>query len=267
MNRKLIRSLMLILVLAGCSNLSTGDQLLDEMIIPTGKLKNIHVEISDGELLLEKSDNSDLKVLHYSDPEISSVIDQNLDTIFLDFGRGKIQHKAVINLPEDMNINITSFNADIYLNGLSAEADIISSAGNISLQNFQGHARLRAGRGDIYIEGGSGDLVLIGEHGLLSIKDFQGPISATTIMGEITFIAAENPEGDIHLESDHAPVIAILPEISNYQAMINSSGGIVLCSGNFISRTPTGCTGTTGESENLFEIRTVSGRIDFKILP
>ncbi len=93
------------------------------------------------------------------------------------------------------------------------------------------------------------------------------PLSMTTIMGNIQFEGAENSPGDVLLEVDHGPVQATLPDNSDYQVLINSASGEIVCSGGNIKRTISGCEGSTGDGSGVLKIRTVSGRIEFQILP
>jgi hypothetical protein len=195
------------------------------------------------------------------------VINISDETLNVDFSGSQSNNSLIVSIPEGLFLLVKSFSADIHLNEIAGKADIFSTAGKIRLSNFQGDANLRAGRGDIIVAGGEGNLVLIGEHGTLSVEQFNGSVSITTIMGEIIYSAAENSSGEIHLESDHAPIQANLPSSTDYQIKINSSGGVIVCAGKTLSRTSTGCTGKTGSGTEVFEIRSVSGRIDFTILP
>ena len=88
----------------------------------------------------------------------------------------------------------------------------------------------------------------------------------TTIMGKIEYIGDVNSIGSINLETDHGPVNASLPENTNYQINVNTTSGVVTCSGDNIRNTPTGCLGETGYALETFNIRTVSGRINLQIL-
>ena len=187
------------------------------------------------------------------------------DTLNVDFSDSQSNDNLILSMPEGLFLLVKSSRADIHLHEISGKADIHSSDGKISLTNFQGDAHLRTGRGGIFVTGGEGNLVLIGEYGTLSVKQFNGPVSMTTIMGDIKYSAVENTSGEIHLETDHAPIQADISSSTDYQIKINSSGGVIVCAGSTLSRTSTGCIGKTGDGTEVFEIRSVSGRIDFNI--
>jgi hypothetical protein len=266
MKLKLILLLALGYTLIGCSNAPDNDNILIEQLYPADSIEIIQIELGQGSLSFRSSTENVIQIslnTTTNDPMIS-ISDETLN---VDFSDSQSNNSLILSIPEGLFLLVNTYSADIHLNEISGTADIHSSAGKISLIDFQGDAQLRTGRGDIIITGGEGNLVLIGEHGTLSVEQFNGSVSMTTIMGEIIYSASENSSGEIHLETDHAPIKANIPLSTDYEININSSGGVIVCAGSTISRTSTGCTGKTGEGTDVFEIRSVSGRIDFNILP
>ena len=171
-----------------------------------------------------------------------------------------------IDLPKNINLEIEGFDVNMRLIGLEGNITVRNTAGDLTLDDFWGEANLWSGRGDIKVNGGQGKVVVIGEHGTLHVAQFAGPVSMTTIMGNILFEGAENSEGDVLLEVDHGPIQAALPDNTDYQVLIDSASGEIVCSGGNIKRTISGCEGSTGDGSGVLKIRSVSGRIEFRIL-
>jgi len=253
-------------ILIACSNQPENDSVLIDQLYPADNLEVIQIELGQGSLTINSSPK-DLIQISLNTTTIEPVISISDETFNVDYSDSQLKDSLIVSIPEGLFLLVKSFSADIHLNGIIGTTDIHSSAGEINLSNFQGDARLRADRGNIIVSGGEGNLVLIGEHGTLSVEQFNGSVSMTTIMGMIIYSAPENGSGEIHLETDHAPIQANLPSSTNYQIKINSSGGVIVCAGNTLSRTSMGCIGKTGEGTEVFEIRSVSGRIEFNILP
>jgi len=172
-----------------------------------------------------------------------------------------------IKIPAGIILDIKAFDVNIDLVELDGNSTIRNTAGNITMMDTIGETYLWAGRGDIIITRGEGQAVVIGEHGALTVSGFSGSVLMTTIMGHIQFTGIENNSGDILLEVDHGSVQAVLPDKTNYQIAVDSASGDVVCLGGDLQRTITGCTGSTGDGVGILRIRTVSGRIEFQILP
>jgi hypothetical protein len=113
---------------------------------------------------------------------------------------------------------------------------------------------------------GGGELVVIGEHGVLSVDEFDGNLLMTTIMGTINYLAAAGAHGTVSLESDHGPVEVLLPESANLDIWVNTTSGYVTCLGPKLDQTVDGCVGVIGQGMGELVVRTVSGRVDLKVL-
>ena len=223
--------------------------------------------MNKGQILVKKAAVDQILIKGITHQPGDLTITKDKGTLFLVHEESTTRDQIEIHLPGEILLDIQAFNVNIELNGLIGYANIRNTAGDISLNDYKGEAYLWAGRGDIEVTGGEGKAVVIGEHGSLSVSQFFGPISMTTIMGNIQFRGAENTSGDILMEIDHGSVQAVLPENTNYQIAIDTASGDLVCLGGDLQRTITGCTGSTGNGVGFLRIRTVSGRIEFQILP
>jgi len=232
------------------------------------EITEILIEIEGGTIDIQGEEWESISLTHPTSITADKIkINQGTYALHIEQSSPADDQTLKLNIPSSMRVQVKTFTGQILLTGKINLVDISTTAGDIHLEDFQGGGIIRSGRGDIKVTGGDGDLKVIGEHGSLSVKEFQGPLSISTIMGKIEYSSPELPMGEIQLEADHGPVTASLSQQSDYQIEINSAGGIVICSGESTSRTPTGCTGMTGLASEQFQIRTVSGRIDFSILP
>lgn len=220
-----------------------------------------------GQILVTESTGDQIQIKGKAQEPNNLTIMQNGTSLELKYQESTKNDQFEINLPAGILLEIEAFDADINLEGLNSYTNIRNTAGNITLNDTSGENFLWAGRGDIKINRGEGQAVVIGEHGTLTVSQFSGPVSVTTIMGHIQFTGAENNSGDILLEVDHGSVEAQLPDSSRYQIAINSAGGEIVCQGGNLQRTITGCIGYTRDGIGNLSIRSVSGRINFQILP
>ena len=256
----------ILLLLSSCSNIQDTSLTFDDHY-PIGEISIIKIQMNKGQILVKKSavDQILIKGTTHQPEDLS--ITQDEGTLVLVYEESTTRDQLEIHLPGEISLDIQAFNVDIELNGLIGNTNIRNTAGDITLNEYKGETYLWAGRGDIKVAGGEGKAVVIGEHGSLSVSQFSGPVSMTTIMGNIQFRGAENTSGDILMEVDHGSVRAELPRTSSYLITIDSASGEIVCRGGNLERTITGCTGSTGDRSGILHIRTVSGRIEFLILP
>jgi hypothetical protein len=88
----------------------------------------------------------------------------------------------------------------------------------------------------------------------------------TTIMGTIKYSGVENAAGIVKLESDHGPVEARMPENAHFDIQVRTTSGYVTCLGTGLAQTVAGCEGVIGDGTGELDIRTVSGRVDLKVI-
>ncbi|NQS92224.1 MAG: hypothetical protein HQ574_07410 [Chloroflexi bacterium] len=257
----------ILLFLSSCSLFSPVDLVTRQEYFPAAEISTVQLFIGKGELEITRTNGFEIQVTSSTGTGFSPAITDTGSTLVLDFEDTTAGDSLSIQLPDGLLLEIQSYAADIRLIDLSGQLTVRNTAGDIILEGFQGETSLWAGRGDIAITGGTGKTVLIGEHGKLLVEGFSGPVSMTTIMGQIGFQGPENSSEPIQLEADHGSITASLPEISDHQIEINSAGGIIVCAGGNLERTINGCVGSTGSGLGKFKIRTVSGRIEFRILP
>ena len=254
------------LLLSCCSGVQGKSLIIDEQL-STDEIDSVRILMDRGQIKVTKSADDLIWI---------NATAQQPDHFTFTQGEGSLEIKNEDSTPEDylhikipagIILDIIAFDTNIDLVELEGNTNIRTTAGNITMLDTIGETYLWAGRGDIKINRGEGQAVVIGEHGALTVSEFSGPVSITTIMGHIQFTGIENNSGDILLEVDHGSVQAVLPDKTNYQIAVDSASGDVVCLGGDLQRTITGCTGSTGDGVGILRIRTVSGRIEFQILP
>ena len=255
------------ILLSSCLYQPLAGEVSTESIFPAEDISIIQIELGQGDIFLELSENNEITISDNIQRKNKPTISISEGIMLVELDNSLREDLLRLTIPESLELILETYQANVELLEISGKATIKSTAGNIRLSGFTGEAQLRTGRGNITVEGGQGKLILIGEHGLLTVRGFHGPVSISTIMGGIDFTAPPRTEGEIHLESDHAPVTARLPEDSDYRIEIKSSGGQVYCTGASLIRTTAGCSAETGSGRDSFEIRTVSGKIIFMIDP
>jgi len=176
------------------------------------------------------------------------------------------QDEIILRVPDGMTLNIQTFQGDVELKNLRGTVQVRSTAGRIDFQSFTGKALLWAGRGDIHVADGQGEIVLFGEHGSLSTEGFEGSLSMTTIMGALNYADPGDAHNFVQLESDHGPVEVFLARNTNSKVAVSTTSGLVTCTGEGFSKTYNGCSGIIGAGEGEITIRTVSGRVDLKVV-
>ena len=254
-------------LIASCQS-PPSDQYQVEAFFDSSQITEIVIEIQDGDVRIDGSDSDSLQLALSSSTELSDPY-QLIDTKLLITIPDSVPEDSIdLTLNGTPELTIRSFDGQITLINVGGIIDARSTAGSIELIGFSGQkATLWAGRGDISVDGGSGEAIVIGEHGVLVVSSFDGPVSVNTIMGSILYSGMDNLAGDIVLEADHGPIQVELPEPTDYSIEVYSASGDVVCAGKSMEQISNGCRGKTGTGSESFRIRTVSGRIDFRILP
>jgi len=231
-----------------------------------GEIQHVRVKLPDGSLIVEGVEGSDLSYsasLAYPD---SLQLTQQGEELLLALEKGSMHDEIIFHLPAEIEFSVDTFQADVEIRGPVDQLDVRSSAGTITLNGFDGQGSFWAGRGDIVVNSGSGDLVLIGEHGILSVDNFDGVLSMSTIMGTLEYYGLENDMNTVALEVDHGPVRVVLPESANQSVSVTTTSGLVTCNGPGLSQTVDGCQGQLGLGSGKLIIRTVSGRVDLRVV-
>jgi DUF4097 and DUF4098 domain-containing protein YvlB len=266
MNRQIFLSLLLSLIVSSCLK-SASDPVVIEHYIPSEGISSVLIEMDSGQINLVRGSEEKITVTSTSAEPDSLLVSQEDNVLnLMNEGSGSADI-LTLQVPDGLSFYIKTFSADSHLQRLKGQVKIRSTAGDIQLNSFTGSALLWAGRGNVSVLNGQGDLVVIGEHGELTVEGFSGSVSMTSIMGKIQFLGSDQRTGPIHLETDHGPVQAALPESSSYHIKVNTTSGKVTCSSPTIIKTPNGCEGIIGEGEKEFNIRTVSGRVDLSLIP
>jgi DUF4097 and DUF4098 domain-containing protein YvlB len=253
-------------LLGGCTALPPTQNQIFERQYTAEEISEINVDLQAGQINLVGGDSTEI-ILNASLANLDSIIEEHQDTILnLTFPESEIGDVITFQVPLGVVLNINTFSAGVTVIDFFGQVDISSVAGDVVLDAFTGDALLWAGRGDVDILYGQGDVVVIGEHGTLSVSGFDGDVSMTTIMGTLKFLGAESANGSAFLESDHGPVEVLLPETANFDIQVNTTSGYVTCLGSELSQTVSGCEGIIGEGTESLAVRTVSGRVDLKVI-
>ncbi len=249
-------------LLASCQSPTENKSFYSETI-PASELAALRVMLDAGELSVAGSTADQIQFSSSTDCQV--MIEQK--TLVVDCQSSESGDIISLDLPSTLPLEIESYNARVILKDAIKSIQVKNTAGSTFLENFQGDAALRAGRGDITVNGGKGSLEFFSEHGSLNVSGFSGPTSMATIMGEILYQGGSASSFPINLEADHGSITALIPTSSSYQIRANTAAGEAVCLGGDFRQTTSGCLGTTGTGNEIFNIRTVSGRIEIQILP
>ncbi|MFL7814168.1 MAG: DUF4097 family beta strand repeat-containing protein [Anaerolineales bacterium] len=261
--RKLILLLMVgVGFLASCRQ-PTSDPPTYTYQIPTANLDIVSIFLDAGELSVAGSTSAEIRISSTTDCETETTG----KTLEVDCQHMEKGDKISMDLPRSLELEIESYQANISLKGSVKTVQVKNTAGDNIWEDFVGNSSLWAGRGDISVKGGEGSLEMFSEHGSITVSGFNGVCSLATIMGNINFQAIYEGVSPINLESDHGTISALLPSNSNYRIRANTASGDVICLGGNLRLKDSGCQGSTGPGKGMFEVRTVSGRIELRILP
>jgi len=257
--------LLILLIAVGCRPFGKVEVFTVDKVFETGKFSQMVVEIPNGRVSIFQSEDSRISLLaKLANPE-NLIISQAEPVLSISLDKGKDQDEITLYIPAEMVIKVSTFSADITIEAVKGLANVRSTAGDISLASFSGQAQLWAGRGNVAVTNGQGELNLIGEHGTLLVDGFSGMVSMTTIMGAITYSAADNDLPTVQLESDHGPIKAFLPVNSRSNIKVTTTSGIVTCIGEGIIQINNGCEREVENGEGDVTVRTVSGRVDLRV--
>lgn len=261
-----VLSLITISLLGGCSPRQMDEQHFVEYRYAVTEISEIQVELHTGRINVVGGDNQELLLNATLANPSSLIAEQRGSNLFVSLVDPVGDDKLTLQVPAGMALKIDTFTADVSLSNVPGKIEVSSVAGNIEVDTFTGNALLWAGRGDVEVLHGGGELVVIGEHGVLSVDEFDGNLLMTTIMGTINYLAAAGAHGTVFLESDHGPVEVLLPESANLDIWVNTTSGYVTCLGPKLDQTVDGCVGVIGQGMGELVVRTVSGRVDLKVI-
>lgn len=186
----------------------------------------------------------------------------------LQLKRTRSRHDAAvrISIPDGIAIDVEMQRGDILLEGLSGELKAHSVSGDIRVQDTSGEIQLRAERGDALVSGGGGNLRAVGDHGELRVAGFKGSVSMSTIMGTLVYEGEAGTASDVKLETDHGPVEVYLPVDASMDVVVRTTSGDAACMASELRQTYDGCEGLLGEGTGSLTVRTVSGRVDIRMI-
>ncbi|MEJ2448993.1 MAG: DUF4097 family beta strand repeat-containing protein [Anaerolineales bacterium] len=262
MKRTIILLIAWTVLLASCQSPAENEPIHFETI-PASELTAVRIRLDAGELSVEGSTADQIQFSSSTDCQVS----REQKILVLDCQKSERSAIISLDLPSALSLEIESYNAQVILKNTINSIQVKNTAGSTFLENFQGEAALRAGQGDITASGGEGSLEIFSEHGSLKVSGFSGPTSMATIMGEILYQGEPALSFPINLEADHGSITALIPTSSSYQITANTAAGEAVCLGGDFRQTNSGCQGTTGAGDEIINIRTVSGRIEVRILP
>ncbi len=122
-------------------------------------------------------------------------------------------------------------------------------------------------RGQIEITSSEGEIHAVAEADDIQLSDLRGQITATNIIGGITFSGFIGEGDALRFETDHGNVIANLSPGSSAGIQLTSAGGRIVCSLPGLSGMFDRCSGPFGDAAGALTIRTVSGAIILNAMP
>lgn len=266
MPRFLLVLLLALILMHGCSSEIPGSLSAFEDTIPFSGSESIYVEIDAGTLEVSSNSEGELRVSGMLADPASLVISRSDSGIEIFHSQSQASDLVQIQVPNGSILQIKTFSADTSIENFSGDLTLNSSAGQNSITTFSGSATVWAGRGEISVTDSRGEISLISEHGAVNVERFSGELSMSTIMGSLTYSGTENDKNVVRLEADHGPVKVFLPSSANASLTASSTSGEVVCIGAGIAHTVDGCQVNPGTGAGMVRIRTVSGRIEVRIV-
>lgn len=189
-------------------------------------------------------------------------IDDGIEIIIENKGSGQAGTNLEIRIPEDVILDVSSYDADIHLEHINGQVKAVSVAGDVCADELTGTIVLKSGRGDVKAVLCQGYIRVLGEHGVLQMIDLHGNIASGTIMGTVDFTGSIGEGDDVFLETDHGPVLVTMTESASVQVKAWTASGEVACMIPGLEQTVDGCVGQVGEDvSGKLTVKTVSGKI------
>ena len=88
----------------------------------------------------------------------------------------------------------------------------------------------------------------------------------STIMGTLVYEGEAGTAGEVKLETDHGPVEVYLPADASMDVEVRTTSGDVACMAGELRQTYDGCEGSLGGGAGSLTVRTVSGRVDIRMI-
>ena len=265
MPRVFLVLLLFIILMHGCSSEIPGSLSAFENTFPISGVDSISIEINAGTVEVSSISEAELRVGGSLADAASLEISQSDSRIEIVQAKSGASDTIHVQVPDGSIVNLKTFSADIRIEDFSGDLTLNSSAGMITIAGFSGSATVWAGRGEIAVTDSRGEMILISEHGAIKAESFSGEISMSTIMGSLNYIGREDDQNEIRMEADHGPVSAVFPASADLSISASSTDGEVACIGADIQHTVDGCRVNIGAGAGTVKIRTVTGRVEFRI--
>jgi DUF4097 and DUF4098 domain-containing protein YvlB len=195
-------------------------------------------------------------------------VDDGVEIIIENKGSGQAGANLEIRIPEDVILDVSSYDADIHLEHINGQMKAVSVAGDVRADELTGNIVLKSGRGDVKAVLCQGYIRVLGEHGVLQMIDLHGNITSGTIMGTVDFTGSIGEGDDVFLETDHGPVLVTITEPVNMQVKAWTASGEVACMIPGLEQTVDGCVGEVGDDvPGKLTVKTVSGKIWMENMP
>lgn len=261
----LVLLLPLILMQACSSEKAVSLSVFEDRIALSGS-ESISIEIKKGTLVVSSSSDGELHISGELAEPTSLEIKQSDSRIEIVHLKSQASDTIQIQIPNGSALTIKTFSADIGIQDISGDLTLNSSAGEVSITGFSGSATVWAGRGGIAVADSRGKMILISEHGAIDVASYSGEVSLSTIMGSLHYTGTEVDQNLVHMEADHGPVFAVFSSNADLSVSASSTNGEVVCIGARIQNNMDGCQAKIGAGEGTVKIRTVTGRIELRIV-
>jgi DUF4097 and DUF4098 domain-containing protein YvlB len=266
MGQKIISGLLIMILAGGCVSVGDTERYRERHRFESQEIAEVVVEMQEGLVQVVGSMEQELIIdTNLIDPN-TSIISKIDKQLVVSVSNSAPEDEIMLMLPAELGLQVRTFGADVKLDRVQSQIEVRTYSGDIEVTAFSGQALLWAGRGNIEVREGTGALVLIGEYGVLSADRFVGQVSMSTIMGTLRYLGVEAASNPVQLETDHGPVEVGLPESANYHVQVRTTSGYVTCIGNGMTLTVNGCEGIIGDGREEFKVRTVSGRVDLRVI-
>jgi hypothetical protein len=192
-----------------------------------------------------------------------------VEPIFPEPHHGRDGASFIVRLPDAADVQITTSNAAVTAQGLTAPLTVQTSNGRMTLSDWTGDATLTTSNGRVNVTSHQGRLSVQTSNGRVEIDDHGGPVKAHTSNNRIILTLRPDQIGPIDLRTSNASVdVTVGPAFIGQASLRTSNGSITLTDNASIATSRDtsrnrGAITFGGLNEPASRVRTSNGRIRF----
>lgn len=173
--------------------------------------------------------------------------------------------------PNAYGATIQTSNGRIVLSGLSGDAVLNTSNGEIKVHQHTGSVNAKTSNGAVTVEDISGDATLRTSNGKIRAISIAGTVSANTSNGAISIDMAPDSNGSLKARTSNGPITLTLSEQFSGELKLNTSNGGIktmdLTDAHYLSSSKNHLHLQLGDSNQYSEAITSNGTVTVKGFP